>query len=169
MLNLHFLNPNIYNPSLFLKTTKFFFVLVPACIIVIFFCIPPLSLTPSKQHFTQIFIAEDGSPLRAFPDNIGIWRHPIKQNEASPLYIEALINYEDRWFWHHPGVNPFSIIRAFIQNITHSKIISGGSTLTMQVARLISPHSRTIFGKIKQILIALHLECHYSKKQILDY
>lgn len=129
----------------------------------------PASLEIQKRHFARVIIAEDGTPLRSFADEQGIWRYPINLKKVSPLYIQALIHYEDRWFWQHPGINPFSILRAFFQNIGNNKIVSGGSTLTMQVARLISPHSRSISGKLKQIAIALQLELHYSKKQILTY
>ncbi|MEN8142870.1 MAG: penicillin-binding protein 1C [Thermodesulfobacteriota bacterium] len=83
--------------------------------------------------------------------------------------MEALINYEDRWFWYHPGVNPFSLIRASWQMLRSREIISGGSTLTMQVARLLDPHTRTFLGKTKQIFRALQLELHYSKKEILSF
>lgn len=129
----------------------------------------PTSLETQKRHFASVIIAEDGTPLRSFADEQGIWRYPINLKKISPLYIQALIQYEDRWFWWHPGINPFSIFRALFQNISNNKIVSGGSTLTMQVARLISPHSRSISGKLKQIAIALQLERHYSKEQILTY
>jgi penicillin-binding protein 1C len=129
----------------------------------------PISLTPSPQEFAQVITAEDGTPLRSFADKKGIWRYPIEISEISPLYIQALVNYEDQWFWYHPGVNLLSIFRAIIQNFKNTTIISGGSTLTMQVARLISPHEKTITGKIKQLLIALQLEWHFSKEQILNY
>jgi penicillin-binding protein 1C len=77
------------------------------------------------------------------------------------------VNYEDRWFRFHPGVNPVSILRAAWQNWVSGRIVSGGSTLTMQVARLMDPHRRTIPGKIKQMLRALQLEWHWSKDRIL--
>ncbi|HCR7149966.1 TPA: transglycosylase domain-containing protein, partial [Shigella flexneri] len=81
--------------------------------------------------------------------------------------LEALINYEDRWFWKHPGVNPFSVARAAWQDLTSGRVISGGSTLTMQVARLLDPHPKTFGGKILQLWRALQLEWHLSKREIL--
>ena len=71
-------------------------------------------------------------------------------DEVSPAYIEALLTYEDRWFWHHPGINPLAIVRAVGQNLLQHGIVSGGSTLTMQVARLIDPQPRTLRGKVVQ-------------------
>ncbi|MBF0531218.1 MAG: penicillin-binding protein 1C, partial [Deltaproteobacteria bacterium] len=85
----------------------------------------------------------------------------------SPLYLEALINYEDRWFYYHPGINPWSLIRAAVNYIRHGQVITGGSTLTMQVARILEPHDRTITGKLRQIFRAIQLELHYSKTDIL--
>ena len=112
-------------------------------------------------------LARDGIPLRAFADDNGIWRYPVTPKQVSPLYLDALLNYEDRWFWRHPGVNPFALARAVGQMIRYHKPVSGGSTLTMQVARIIDPHSRTIFGKFKQIFRAFQLEAHLSKNEIL--
>ena len=129
----------------------------------------PISLNSSSHQFAKIITAKNGTPLRIFADDNGVWRYPVTLKHVSPLYIQALIHYEDRWFWQHFCVNPLAIARAFIQNMSHRKVISGGSTLTMQVARLLSPHSKTIHGKIKQIFIALQLEFYYSKTQILEY
>ncbi|MCK5871703.1 MAG: penicillin-binding protein 1C [Methylococcales bacterium] len=129
----------------------------------------PITLTASEQQYAQIIVAEDGTPLRAFADKKGIWRYPIAIKQVSPLYIEALLTYEDRWFWQHVGVNPFALIRATAQYFQHGRIISGGSTLTMQVVRLLKPHKRTVVGKLTQILRALQLEWHYDKDEILTY
>lgn len=126
----------------------------------------PLPL-PDGSGGSTVVLARDGSPLRAFPDRDGVWRYPVRVDEVSPLYIEALLTYEDRWFQHHPGVNPLALARAFAQWITHRRLVSGGSTLTMQVARILdgTPHSAT--GKLRQMLRALQLEAHLSKDEIL--
>ncbi|WP_437613526.1 peptidoglycan glycosyltransferase PbpC [Erwinia sp. V71] len=115
----------------------------------------------------RVVVAEDGTPLWRFADRDGIWRYPVTPDEVSPLYLQALLTYEDRWFWQHPGVNPLAILRAAWQDITGGGIVSGGSTLTMQVARLIDPQPRTLSGKLRQIWRALQLEWHLSKTEIL--
>lgn len=125
----------------------------------------PLPL--NEVHPARVVVAHDGTPLWRFADAGGIWRYPVTIEEVSPRYLEALINYEDRWFWQHPGVNPFSVARAAWQDLTAGRVISGGSTLTMQVARLLDPHSRTFGGKIRQLWRALQLEWHLSKRDIL--
>src|SRR5690606_31984972 len=78
-----------------------------------------------------------------------------------------LLAYEDRWFWRHPGVNPVALLRAAWQMAGSRRIVSGGSTLTMQVARILDPHPRTLAGKARQLLRALQLEAHLSKREIL--
>lgn len=115
----------------------------------------------------RVVVDEKGIPLWRFADRDGIWRYPVTIEEVSPRYLEALIQYEDRWFWDHPGVNPFSVLRAAWQDLIAGKVISGGSTLTMQVARLLDPHSRTLGGKVRQLWRAFQLEWHLSKRDIL--
>lgn len=126
----------------------------------------PLPL-PDPNHGSTVVLARDGTPLRAFADHDGVWRYPVQVEDVSPLYVEALLTYEDRWFRRHPGVNPFALARAAAQWIRHGRLVSGGSTLTMQVARILdgTPHSAA--GKLLQILRALQLEAHLSKREIL--
>ncbi len=127
---------------------------------------PLPSITPDAAC---VVTARDRTPLRAFAAQNGIWRYPVNTSEVSELYLQALITYEDRWFYTHPGVNPVSLARAWYQNLKAGRTVSGGSTLTMQAARLIDPCPRTIGGKIWQIFRALQLEWHYSKDQILSF
>lgn len=115
----------------------------------------------------RVVVTEEGTPLWRFADDEGIWRYPVTIEEVSPRYLDALIHYEDRWFWKHPGINPFSIARAAWQGVTSGRVVSGGSTLTMQVARLIEPHPRTLLGKTRQVWRAMQLEWHLSKREIL--
>jgi penicillin-binding protein 1C len=115
----------------------------------------------------RVVVAEDDTPLWRFADKNGVWRYPVTLEEVSPWYLEALLTYEDRWFWHHPGVNPLAILRAAWQDLRGGGIVSGGSTLTMQVARLIDPQPRTFAGKLHQTWRALQLEWHLSKREIL--
>ncbi|OCG49205.1 penicillin-binding protein 1C [Gilliamella sp. Choc5-1] len=135
-----------------------------ACFLVADFIFP---LSIKKNKITQTVIAQDETPLWRFADENGIWRYPIKLDEVPEYYIDALLNYEDRYFYDHVGINPISLLRAAFQNITNNRIISGGSTLSMQVARLLDHHDRTMLGKLKQIFRTLQLEWHFSKDEIL--
>ena len=125
----------------------------------------PLSVSQNKT--TQTVIAEDETPLWRFADKNGIWRYSVSLDEVPDYYLDVLLNYEDRYFYDHIGINPISLLRAAWQNITNDKIISGGSTISMQVARLLYPHDRTLLGKLKQIFRTFQLELHYSKEEIL--
>ena len=131
----------------------------------------PLPL-PTRRDASVLVVARDGSPLRAFADADGVWRYPTAPEQVSPLYLQALLGYEDRWFWRHPGINPLALLRAGGQLLGSRRIVSGGSTLTMQVARIIDPglrgaRTRTPSGKLRQLLRALQLEAHLSKREIL--
>ncbi|WP_208787096.1 peptidoglycan glycosyltransferase PbpC [Yersinia canariae] len=126
----------------------------------------PLPLT--EAQVARVVVAEDGTPLWRFADADGVWRYPVSLRDVSPYYLQALLTFEDRWFYRHPGVNPLSLIRAAGQDLRAGKILSGGSTLSMQVARLIDPHPRTLLGKLRQVWRTAQLEWHFSKDQILE-
>lgn len=121
-----------------------------------------------KDDLARVVLAEDGTPLWRFADANGVWRYPVRNEDVSPYYLEALLTYEDRWFYQHPGVNPMALGRAAWQNFTGGRVLSGGSTLSMQVARLLDPHARTVPGKLRQLWRTAQLEWHLSKAQILN-
>jgi len=124
---------------------------------------------PTATSPTLTVLAADGTPLRSWASDDGAQRQPTTPEAVSPRYLEALLHYEDRWFHWHPGVNPAALARAAWQWARHGRIVSGGSTLTMQVARLVDDKAmgRTIPAKLRQIARALQLELHLSKRDIL--
>ncbi len=121
-----------------------------------------------QDDLARVVLAEDGTPLWRFADANGVWRYPVHTSEVSPYYLDALLTYEDRWFYQHPGVNPLALVRATWQNLSGARVVSGGSTLSMQVARLLDPHSRTLHGKLRQLWRTAQLEWHLSKDEILN-
>lgn len=125
---------------------------------------PPPPLDPA---YARVVLDMQGRPLRAFADTSGVWRYPVTLAQVSPRYIEALLGYEDRHFWRHPGVNPVAMVRGVWQWLRYGRAVSGGSTLTMQVARLIEPYHRSVLGKLRQMARALQLEWHYDKRTLL--
>lgn len=127
----------------------------------------PLRLPTPGELYSQVVVDRHGRPLRAFADGTGVWRYEVALEDISPYYIEALLTYEDRRFWWHPGVDPLALVRAAGLWLEHGRVVSGGSTITMQVGRLLHPHRRTLPGKLHQAFRALQLEWHLSKREIL--
>ncbi len=110
----------------------------------------------------------NGILLRAYTTHDGRWRLPVKLTDVDPTYLQMLIRYEDKRFFDHVGVDPVAMIRASGQALWHGQVVSGGSTLTMQVARLLDGgNSRHWAGKLRQIRVALALERQLSKEEIL--
>ncbi len=119
-----------------------------------------------REHSTMVADAS-GEILRAFTTSDGIWRLPVTAEDVSPLYLDMLLAYEDQRFRTHPGVDPLALARAAVQWMRNGRVISGGSTLTMQVARLLEPRPRTLRSKLIEMLRALQLELRYSKDELL--
>jgi len=111
-----------------------------------------------------------GVLLRAFLTPDGYWRMRTRVQDVNPRYLAILKAYEDKRFDEHSGVDPVALARAFLQYLSAGRVVSGGSTLTMQVARLLEPpQSRGVATKLFQILRALQLEERYSKDDILSF
>ncbi len=108
-----------------------------------------------------------GRTLALRPAPGGVWRFRTAADEVSPVFLETLVRTEDRRFYQHPGVDPAALLRAVIQDARAGHIVSGGSTLTMQAARLLEPRPRTVRSKLIEIARALQLEWHFSKREIL--
>ncbi|MCE2594894.1 penicillin-binding protein 1C [Motilimonas cestriensis] len=121
-----------------------------------------------KGHVSTTIYTEQGQILRQFSNEQGVYRIAVDSHDVSPFYLKALMAYEDRYFYQHVGVNPLSLVRALYQHWHYGRVISGGSTLTMQVARMFYPHSRTYLGKLTQLFRALQLEWNLDKAQILN-
>jgi penicillin-binding protein 1C len=131
--------------------------------------LPPLP-APSAIPTSTIVVDRNGKLLRPFTIADGRWRLPATKADVDPRFIEMLIGYEDRRFADHHGVDLAALIRAAGQFVlAGGHIVSGGSTLTMQVARLIDERgTRSFAGKLRQIAIARALEDRFTKDDILD-
>jgi penicillin-binding protein 1C len=110
----------------------------------------------------------DGKPLRLFLPADERWRLPLTLDELPAELPTALIAAEDGRFYRHPGVDPLAILRAGWQNLLAGRVVSGGSTLTMQLARMADPVPRTLSAKLREAIRALQLERRYSKRELLE-
>ncbi|WP_433960691.1 penicillin-binding protein 1C [Bradyrhizobium guangdongense] len=129
----------------------------------------PLPLDEARQVSTTI-VDRNGKLLRAYAMNDGRWRLPVDaKTAADPTYLKLLFAYEDQRFNAHRGVDPLAMGRAALQFGTRGHIVSGGSTITMQLARLMEPRrQRSLHAKLRQMVRAIELERTLTKEQILD-
>jgi penicillin-binding protein 1C len=128
----------------------------------------PLDLPASREGST-IVVDRSGRLLRPFTLPDGRWRLPATTHDVDPRYLAMLIAYEDGRFYDHRGVDARALIRASAQWLARGHVVSGGSTLTMQVARLIEPRpERTLAAKLRQIARALEIERGVGKEGVLD-
>lgn len=111
----------------------------------------------------------DGSLAHVFLAPDDRWRLATSVGEVDTEYVDAVVHFEDKRFWRHPGVDPIAFARALSQNLWHGEVVSGASTLTMQLVRMVEPRPRTIRSKLVEMHRALTLEMHMSKEEILAY
>lgn len=131
------------------------------------FPLPVEKLQPSPS---TVILDRNGEWLRAFTSPDEMWRFPeTSLDEISPLFQSAMLTYEDKYFYHHWGVDPVSLFNATVDNIRSGKVVRGGSTITMQLARLMEPKDRTIPNKIIEMFRALQLELTFTKTEILTH
>jgi penicillin-binding protein 1C len=127
---------------------------------------PPIAVadTVSKEVLDR-----DGRLLRAFATPNGLWRLKTTAADVDPQFLRMLVAYEDRRFQEHGGIDPLALLRAAGQFVTNGRIVSGASTLSMQVARLIEPReNRSMLAKLRRMARAVQLERRLSKAEILD-
>ena len=138
------------------------------CLILLFFIIDLISPVNTRLLFAPVIRARDGKVLHAYMAADNQWRLETKLDEITPELKKAIVFKEDKCFYWHPGINLLSVIRAAANNIRHVRRTSGASTITMQVARMLSPKPRTFLNKCIEMFRALQLEVHYSKSAILQ-
>lgn len=118
--------------------------------------------------FSPLVLDREGEPLRMGLTRDEKFRLRVRLDEIAPEAVNAALRYEDRHFYRHPGVNPFSMLRAGLSMLGGSRRM-GGSTITMQVARLrLGLYTTTVAGKLEQMARALQYEYHYEKSEILE-
>jgi penicillin-binding protein 1C len=122
-----------------------------------------------RNAYSTTFYDRNNKPLRTFFSADETYARPCSLSEVSPHFLRAVVLIEDKRFYSHKGVVLSSLMRALWQNIKGKRIVSGGSTITMQLAKLVYRHEkRTIFNKISEIFSALKFEMHLSKARILE-
>jgi penicillin-binding protein 1C len=123
-----------------------------------------------KLHRPPAVIVYDrtGEPLRIFLPPDEKYRFPVVLEDVPPELIRALIASEDRHFFRHPGVDPIAMLRATWSNLRARRVVSGASTIPMQIARMTEPRRRSLGAKLIESFRALQLTAHYSKGELLE-
>lgn len=121
-----------------------------------------------NTDYSQVILDQTGTPLRVFLNSDEQQHFPPEFLGDIPERLKhAVLTYEDRYFYWHPGINPVSIVQAAIENTKHKQVTRGASTITMQIARLRRPRPRTLWAKLHEMGIAILFEWHYSKEELL--
>jgi penicillin-binding protein 1C len=156
--------------TLNLRVTNFFkkFLLATVIIILSFLLLCFLFPLHDKIEYSTIITDDKHEVIHTYLTSDQKWRMKTELSEISPLLKKTIVEKEDKYFYHHPGINPFAVMRAMMSNILHLKRTSGASTITMQVARAMEPKKRTWYNKAMEMCRAVQLECKYSKDQILQ-
>jgi penicillin-binding protein 1C len=153
---------------MFLRIIKYFLIVVIFCFATCWLIDKAFPLDMSRLADNSTVIYANQIPIHVFHTQDEKLRILTQVNEVDPRYIQALLAREDQYFRLHPGINPFALVRAAYLWIRYGHIISGGSTITMQTARLLEPRPRKISSKIIECFRALQLEWHFSKNEILS-
>ena len=118
--------------------------------------------------FSTVVLDRNGRLLRPYATPEGRWRLPATRADVDPRFVDLLLAYEDKRFNSHHGVDALALARALVQLVSQGRIVSGGSTLTMQVARLMEPRAeRSLAAKLRQMVRAIELERSLGKDEIL--
>jgi penicillin-binding protein 1C len=130
--------------------------------------LPPLDLSAAADR-SSVVLDRESKLLRPFLTADGRWKLPVTSDDVDPRYLAMLKAFEDKRFDHHSGIDPLGMLRAAGQMLLNGRVVSGGSTLTMQVARLLEPREeRTLSAKLRQAVRAVELEQRFDKARILD-
>jgi penicillin-binding protein 1C len=129
----------------------------------------PLPVAKLNAPQAYRFYDRDDALLQVIISDDGFYRLSVHTEQLPRLFIDALLLQEDQYFYQHPGVNPFAVIRAAGANLAAGQVVSGASTITMQLARMLERQPRTIAVKLQEMFRALQLEMRYSKDEILQH
>lgn len=120
------------------------------------------------KDYSRVVLDHNGVWLRAFTAADGRWRFKAELEQIDPRFLAQLLAIEDKNFYQHSGIDAGAIARASWNNLRFGRVVSGASTISMQLARLLEPQARSWLAKLQQAVLALRIEAHYSKAEILS-
>ncbi len=142
--------------------------LSPVLLVLVMAALTPLPAELREPAAPSLRVASRGGRLlREVRADDGARARPLTRAEIPPHVRDAVLAAEDRSFYWHPGVNPLAVARAAVSNLWHRRVVSGASTLTMQLARTLRPRKKSLWGKVTEAALAVRIEASLSKDQIL--
>lgn len=143
--------------------------LLPWCALLLAAAASPLpaEITHVREPSLRVF-DRNGVLMHELRASDGRAAQPVQLQDVSPDLLTLLLASEDARFYWHPGIDPFALLRALAQRVRHGRVISGGSTLTQQLARQLIARPRTLLGKFREMALALRLEWAFDKRRILE-
>lgn len=144
-------------------------VLLPVGVFFLLNALFPFPVRRLAPEPSRMVLSDRGEPLAYFLAPDQMWRFPVRLDEVAGVFPACMVASEDRHFFVHPGVNPVSIFSALVDNLRAGRVVRGGSTITMQVARLAEPKRRTCWAKAVEAFRAAQLELRFSKREILEF
>jgi penicillin-binding protein 1C len=155
---------NLIQLKVYIRKYKNLYSIILLFLIIYFFCLPR---TLFSEEYSTVIYDREGDLVGARIASDGQWRFP-EDSAVSDKFKTAIVTFEDQYFRYHPGFNPVSLFRSAIRNLRAHKIVSGGSTISMQVIRLYrDKKKRTVLEKILETFLSTRLEFGYSKNDIL--
>jgi len=149
------------------RATSWLVAVVNAAFLALFAAVYLVPLPDRESGWSTVVEYRDGTPAHVFLSPDDKWRLQVDLDAVDPKLIEALVALEDKRFWDHDGVDPIAIGRAAWSNLSSGHRVSGGSTITMQLARLLEPRERTVPSKLIDMFRAAQLDLRLSKREIL--
>jgi penicillin-binding protein 1C len=141
---------------------------LPALLFFLLDCLFPFPWDALRRPVAVVVEDREGEAVRFFLAADERWRMPVRVGEVPGEMVRAVVRVEDRWFWRHPGVNPGAVVRAGWANLRAGEVVSGASTIPMQVARMAEPGPRTLGRKVREAFRAVQLDLRLSKEEILE-
>ncbi|MCP4131088.1 MAG: penicillin-binding protein 1C [bacterium] len=151
-------------PLTFIGSPVLFFVVSFVVLNLLF----PLPRHIIEKDYSRVYLDRNGELLRIALSPSHKYRIKLSLDQISPHLKKGAVYYEDRFFYYHPGVNPVSVVQAAIANFRNKRVVSGASTISMQIARMIERKPRTFSAKIIEVFRAMQLETGYGKKELLE-
>lgn len=132
------------------------------------FLLYPLKKPLVRDDYSRVILDKNGEILRVFLTEDEQYCLPPTFNKKVPEKLKkAVVQFEDKYFYYHPGVNPASVLRAIVQNIKKQRVVSGASTINMQLARIRKRRNRKALSKLVEMLEAIRIEMQYKKESVL--